>query len=672
MAGAIFTFKTTIDKFSVLSFEGQETISQPYHYIIKLVSPDVEIDINTLAKKRACLAIQNAEGQHKYINGIIGQIALESIAVNHARYEVHLYPVLWLLGYRRQSRIYQQMSVPDIVKKVLEDAGISSSDFSMQLSGSYPQRVFCMQYDETDLAFIERLLSEEGIFYFFRQEQDKEVFVMGDSISAYVNCEPNANIQYHSKSGALATAKEYLYQCSVRVGVYTGKVIVNDYFYEKPDVQLRFPKAADEHNELEVYEHNSGFNDPGHGQSLVKSRVEFHSMPSKTFIGQGDYTSLAAGHKFEIEQHPNSEVNQLLTVIELQQSGKQTQVLVHGEGGDEGVTYGSSFVAVLSEQTIRPKPLTKPIALSQTATVVGPEGEKYYIDKMGRVKVRFHWDRQCEDNECSCWIRVNEFYAGGDHGSQFPPLINDEVIINFIHGDPDRPIVVGRVYNGNQPVPIKADEMVRNIIQTPYGHRVLIDDKNAAISLTTGGGDQLLMTDGWKEDGNMVRLATSDGHTYAAAEGNNLKGIKLVSKAGHSVLLEDDPSPNITVMDKNEELQINFDCDGKAITIDNAGSGAINITCQNGNLVLSAKKIEMSGQSGIEMTSNSHVSISAGTIQLNGSQKVEIEGGMEINAKAGTTFKAESGATMNIEGGATTKVQGGALTEVKGGLVKIN
>jgi len=671
MAEPIFTFKTSSGNFSVLSFEGQESISHPYHYTICLVSTDNEIDLDSLAKKRACMAIQNPDGQQRNINGVIGEIALESIAVNHAIYEVELYPMFWLLGYRKQSRIFQQMSVPDIVKQVLTDAGIPGSDVSMQLSGNYPQRVFCMQYDETDMAFVERLLSEEGIFYFFKQEPDKEVLVLGDSISAHVNCQPANSIEYHSKSGALSTNSEYVFQCSVRVGVHTGKTIVNDYFPEKPDVQLRFPNAANNHNELEVYEQMSGFSEPGHGQSLAKSRQEHYSMPARTLHGKGNFSSLAAGHKFEIKLHPNSNVNQLHTVISVHQKGTQTQVLVHGEGGDEGTTFESTFTAILSEQTIRPKRIKKPIALPQTATVVGPEGEQFYIDKMGRVKVRFHWDRQCEDNECTCWIRVNEFYAGADHGSQFPPLINDEVIINFIHGDPDRPIVVGRVYNGNHQLPIKPDEMIRNIIQTPYGHRILMDDKNAAISLATAGGDRLLMTDGWKEDGNMVRLTSSDGHSYTAAEGNNLKGIKLVSKAGHSVLLEDDPA-NITITDKNEELTINMDCDAKAITIDNSGSGAVNITCQNGKLVLSAKQIEIEGQSGIDMTSNSHISLSAGTIQINGSQKVEIEGGMELSAKAGTTFKAESGATMSIEGGATTKIQGGAMTEVKGALVKIN
>ncbi|KPA12585.1 type VI secretion protein VgrG [Candidatus Magnetomorum sp. HK-1] len=672
MAEPIFTFKTNSGDFSVLAFEGQEKISQPYQYAIQLISTDDNIDLDGLIKKRACLIIQNPDGKQRYVNGVIGQIALVEIAVNHAKYQIELFPMLWLLGYRRQTRIFQQMSVPDIIKKVLDDAGIPASDISMKLSGNYPQRIFCMQSDETDLAFIERLMSEEGIFYFFQQEIDKEIIVLGDSISAHVNCQPDASIQYHSRSGTLSTNDEYVFQCSVRVGVHTGKIVVNDYFPEKPDVQLRFPNAGKQHNELEVYEQVSGFSEPGHGQSLARNRQEYHSMQARTVKGKGNYTSLAAGHKFEIKQHPNVKLNQLHTVLEVHQKGTQTQVLVHGEGGDEGATFESSFIAVLSEQTIRPNRLPKPIALPQTATVVGPEGETFYIDKMGRIKVRFHWDRQCEDNECTCWIRVNEFYAGSDHGSQFPPLVNDEVIINFIHGDPDRPIVVGRVYNGNQTPPIKADEMVRNVIQTPYGHRILMDDKNAALSMTTAGGDQLLMTDGWKEDGNMVSLISSDGHSYTAAEGNNLKGIKVVSKAGHSILLEDDPAPNITIVDKGEQLKINLDCEEKSITIDNSSSGAITIQCQNGKIVLSAKEIEINGQSGIEMTSNSHISLSAGTIQINGRQKVEIEGGMELNAKAGTTFKAESGATMNIEGGATTKVQGGALTEVKGGLVKIN
>jgi len=672
MAEPIFTFKTSSGNFSVLSFEGQEKISQPYYYRIQLISTNDEIDLDDLAKKRASLTIQNPNGQLRQINGVIMQIGLEEVAVNYALYQVELYPMIQLLTYRRQTRIFQQKSVPDIIKKVLLDAGMTSSDISIQLTGNYPQRVFCLQYDETDLQFIERLMAEENIFYFFKQDPVKEVLVLGDSISSYLDCQPSNSIQYHTHSGALATHGEYISQCSVRVGVYSGKVIVNDYFSEKPDTQLRVPQVADKHDELEIYEQSSGFFSSDHGKTLAKSRLEHYRLSSRLHYGKGNYSSLAPGHKFEIQKHPNASINQLHTVVELQQEGVQTQVLVHGEGGDEGTNFKSNFITVLSKHTIRPEPIPKPIAMPQTATVVGPEGESYYIDNMGRVKVRFHWDRQCEDNECSCWIRVNELYAGSDHGSQFPPLINDSVIVSFIHGDPDRPIITGRVYDGKQTLPIKPDQMVRNVIQTPYGHRVLIDDKNACLSLTTAGGDQLLMTDGWKEDGNMVRLASSDGHTFSAAEGNNLKGITLVSKAGHTVSMIDDPSPKISVVDKGEQLKIDLDCDGKSITIDNADSGSINIQCTNGKVVLSAKKVEISGQSGIEMTSNSHISMSAGTIQVNGSQKVEIEGGMEVSAKAGTSFKAESGATMSIEGGATTKIQGGALTEVKGALVKIN
>jgi type VI secretion system secreted protein VgrG len=674
MAEPIFTFNTSSGKFSVLSFEGLEKVSQPYHYQIQLVSTDDEIDLESLAKKRACLTIINSKGKQHYINGLIMQIGLEKVGVNHALYQIDLYPMLQLLAYRQQSRIFQQKSVPDIIKQVLLDAGFSSPDMSIQLSENYPQRVFCMQYNETDLSFIERLMAEEGIFYFFKQESDKEVLVLGDSISAYQDCQPDATIQYHSHSGALAASEldEYLSQCSIRVGVHTGKMIVNDYFYEKPDVQLRVPKAADKNNELEIYEQISGFSAPDHGQTLAKNRLEYHRLNSRILVGDGNYTSLSPGHKFEIQLHPNASVNQLHTVLEIQQKGTQTQVLGHGESEDEGTNFDTNFVAVLSEQTIRPAPKPKPVALPQIATVVGPEGESYYIDDMGRVKVRFHWDRQCEDNECSCWIRVSEGYAGSDHGSQFPPLINDSVIVSFIHGDPDRPIITGRVYDGNQTPPIKPDQMVRNVIQTPYGHRVLIDDKNACMSLTTAGGDQLLMTDGWKEDGNMVRLTSSDGHAFSAGEGNNLKGITLVTKAGHTVSMIDDPSPKISVVDKGEQLKIDLDCDGKSITIDNADSGSVNIQCTNGKIVVSGKTVEINGQSGIDMTSNSHISMSAGTINIKGDQKVEIEGGLELKAKAGTSFKAESGATMSIKGGATTKVQGGALTEVKGALVKIN
>jgi len=671
---ARFLFNSSVGNYSVINFYGEESISKPFCFKINLKSEGADVDPSEMIQQRARLTLINYKLQEHHINGVIGKAGLESANAGLVIYKVEIYPLFWFLKLRSKSRIFQLMSVPDIITQVLEDAGMTGADFQINTSSSYSPRPYCVQYRETDFDFVSRLLSEEGMFYYFQHDVDKEIMVIGDDASALIDCTPEAEVRYHPYSGAKSSEEETLLHCGIEYCVYSGKITLNDYNYEQPDMQLRFSNASDKFNELELYDQPGNYKESSEGEKRVLVKKEIARGRHQILKAEGTFRSITSGHKINIKEHPAQSLNRLYAVLNATHKGTQTQVFQHGEASQEGLSYKTVFSAIPVEFPIRPdKIIPKPLASTQTARVVGPSGEQFYLDDLGRVKIRFHWDGDCEDEEsCTCWVRVSEGYAGSDHGSQFPPLVGDEVIVNFIHGDPDQPIITGRTYNGTNTSPISPTDMIKNMIYTPYGHSVVLDDKNADIALTTGGGEKLLMTDGWKEDGNMVRLVTKDGHTITACEGSNLKGIQLVTKNGHTLLMQDDPTPNITISDMNTELIISLNCDNQSISIINNTSSSVNIECSNGTVTLNAKKLEIQGQSGVEISSSSHISLSAGEISINGSQKVEIEGGMEVKAKAGTTFKAESGATAEFKGGATTKIQGGALTEIKGALVKIN
>lgn len=462
---ARFFFKAATGNFSVLEFEGKESVSEPFYFRVRLKASDGSTDPEDLLKKRASLTLMTQDKKKRFISGVVMEAALEGRAdvldeaENYAVYSVDMVPMFRLLDFRRQSRIYQKMKVPDIVEKVLKEGGLGGGDFKMKLTGSYPTREYCVQYRETDMEFVSRLISEEGIFYFFEHEADREIMVFGDDITAHPDCTPTGEVEYHAKTGNLSSKEELetLHECSMRVGVYSGKVMVNDYNYEKPDMQLRFGSAASKFNDLEVYDHPAGHIEPKHGESLAKSKRDGAFHRSKTISGRGIFRCLTAGHKIKIAKHPEPKFNKLFVVLDVRHEGMSPQSI---ETAEAPLTYEARFSAVPAEVVVRPPQLLpKPRLSIQTAVVVGPAGEEIYTDEHGRVKVQFYWDRDGKNDEnSSCWIRVSQLWAGEGWGAMCIPRIGQEVLVDFIEGDPDEPIIVGRVYNGRNLPPYPGEK----------------------------------------------------------------------------------------------------------------------------------------------------------------------------------------------------------------------
>jgi len=465
---ARFLFETSLGKFSVLDFSGKESVSMLYRFKIRLVSNDDEIQPEDLIKKQARLIFLTYDKKQREISGIIGQASIEENVSGRLIYSVTLHPFAWLLAFRKQSRIFQNMSVPEIIARIIQDAGFEKNTyFKMELSDQYPSREYCVQHNETDYHFISRISSEEGIFFFFIHNDGNECMVFGDDQKAYPECAPAKEVEYHPVTGTLRSERETLSHCSIDASVYSGKVVLKDYNYENPGMQLQFQSSSSKYQELEIYDHPGGFRESDHGEKLALKRRNALMGRKVKIRGRGTYRCLAAGHKFTVSGHSQKGVNGLNLVLTVNHRGRQSQALVYGEADLEGATYDCSFVAVKAVTRIYADyVIPKPKISLQSGVIVGPSGEEIYTDEHGRVKVQFHWDREGKkDGNSSCWIRVSQAWAGSGWGSMHIPRIGQEVIVDFFEGDPDKPVIIGRVYNGEN-LPPYPNEKTRSGVKS--------------------------------------------------------------------------------------------------------------------------------------------------------------------------------------------------------------
>jgi type VI secretion system secreted protein VgrG len=437
------------DKLRVASFTGAEAMSAPFLFHLELVSTDRAIDFTTVVGKQSALTIAGPAGK-RHVHGVVSRFEAKSNGSRFATYEADLVPTVWLLSRRSTCRIYQGMSAPDIVKKVLTDAGIPANQMKFSLRASFPPREYCVQYRETDFAFISRLLEEEGIAYWFEHSASEDVLVMADDKSAALTLPGRAKIAFRAPGG-LVEDEEHVYDFRYAQEVRSGKTTLRDYNYEKPSLNLEVNSQADKETELEVYDYPGAYSDAGEGNRLVAARLEELRATRAMGTGTSDVRRLLPGFRFNLADHWRSDLNAEYLLIRVEHSGSQPRVREEEAAGDKAPIYENTFHCIPSSVAFRPERLTtKPAIVGvQPAVVVGPKGEEIYTDSQGRVKVQFPWDREGQsDDKSSCWIRVSQEWAGVGWGAFVLPRIGHEVLVTFLEGDPDRPLVTGRVYNG--------------------------------------------------------------------------------------------------------------------------------------------------------------------------------------------------------------------------------
>ncbi|WP_313085808.1 type VI secretion system tip protein TssI/VgrG [Pseudomonas sp.] len=448
----------------VLEFSGREAISQPYRFELELVSERPDLDLESLLQRSAFLAF-TSDGIG--IHGQIYRAAQGESGKRLTRYQLTLVPRLAYLAHRTNQRIFQHLSVPQIIARVLEEHGILAGDGHRFDLGPviYPERDYCVQYDETDLHFIQRLCEEEGIHYHFRHSETAHLLVFGDDQTVFPTLAP---VAYQQDSGLVAD-EPVIKRFGVRVETRTSRVTRRDYDFEKPRLTMEAAAPSSTQPDLEDYDYPGRFLDRERGKHLSRRALERHRHDFELAEGDSDQPLLVSGHFLSLSEHPRGDWNQLWLLTEIHHEGKQPQVLeesvtnsapygAQDPADDTGFTQGyrNHFTATPWAVPFRPTlDHPKPRILgSQSAVVTGPAGEEIHCDEYGRVKVQFFWDRHGQaDDKTSCWLRVSSSWAGDHYGGIAIPRVGMEVLITFLEGDPDQPLITGCLYHKENAVP---------------------------------------------------------------------------------------------------------------------------------------------------------------------------------------------------------------------------
>lgn len=439
--------------------EAEEQISSPFWIdVTAFVHKDATVDESKLVGEGATLTIRPPEQDDRYLHGIIVGVRSWEVGTGENRRHVQLriVPSLWKLGQTRNSRIFQRKNIPSIVKEVLDAGKVTHAWGNKRsagpdgLSGSYASKDYVVQYSETDLAFVSRLLERVGIFYFFEFENGKHTMVLVDANASCHDIPGDAKVPFRHDAGG-RSEDAFLDNFSSRLEVRPGTFTLRDFDYLKPGVDLTALAKGQVDANLEIYEYPGGYDDSAAGKFLAKVRLEERRARVELLAGEGRVARLSAGFQFQLEDHPVQALNAkylLLGVRHVGTAREGTKVTADAAAIE---SYRCHLEAIQASVAFRPSRGTpQPVIPGpQTAVVVGPKGEEIYTDAHGRIKVQFHWDRNGKnDDSSSCWMRVSQAWAGPGWGALYLPRIGQEVVVEFLEGDPDRPIVIGAVYNG--------------------------------------------------------------------------------------------------------------------------------------------------------------------------------------------------------------------------------
>jgi type VI secretion system secreted protein VgrG len=437
------------------SMSGAERLGRLFEYQLELASTNHQINAADIVGQNVSIRLDLPAGEPRYFNGFVSCFTQAPASGRLARYRATVVPWLWFLTRTADCRIFQEKKVPDIIKEVFRNHGLT--EFEDRLSGKYRVWEYCVQYRETDFDFVSRLMEQEGIYYFFKHDNGKHTLVLADSGSAHQSYPDYEQIRYHpSDKGAISEEciSEWLVQTSLQPGAYALKDF--DFKNTKKDLLARAQVArSHEGADFEVYDYPGEYTEFGDGENYARRRIEEMQAQYEIITAASDARGICAGCTFSLTEHPRGDQNREYMVTSAEYKVDMGDFYSVGEGSGQ-CDYSVSFTAIDAKQPFRaPRTTPKPsIPGPQTAIVVGPSGEEICTDKYARVKVQFHWDRYGKaDENSSCWIRVAQVWAGKKWGAMYIPRIGQEVIVEFLEGDPDQPIITGRVYNGQATPP---------------------------------------------------------------------------------------------------------------------------------------------------------------------------------------------------------------------------
>lgn len=651
------------------SLEGRESISEPFYFAVRALSEEDAIDDTKIVGKSVSVSIKGEDGQNRFFNGYCVRFVVgHKVDHKYREYGLEIVPWLSLLKYRADCRIFQEMTPVDIIQHVFIQAGFT--DFELKLQSSYDPRTYCVQYRETDFNFVSRLMEEEGIFYYFKHSEATHTLVLCDYAKAYDKV-PKSSLDVTAGSHgdySISTWERKFAFCS-------GKVSHTDYNFTTPSSSLmteqRTILSIPNLSSYEVYDYPGEYGVKSLGDDYARTKMEAIEAEFTEIGASSDYPCLCAGFIFKTGSNQNPQDAKKSFVV---------KTIVHqaSEGGyrsnSEAFSYSNQFTCVPDDVVLRslqktPKPF---IRGTQTAVVVGPSGEEIFTDEYGRIKVQFFWDRLGTRNEnSSCWIRVAQIWAGKKWGAQFIPRIGQEVLVSFLEGDPDRPLIIGSVYNAEMmptyELPAKKTQSGIKSRSTKTGS----PDNFNEIRFEDDKGNELFYLHAEKDEKEVVEndQRVEIGHNQSISVGNDQDitvghnstesiGNDLTQSVGHNTSLTTGNDHSNAVA-RNMSLSVGNNRDtaigndqsisvgnnktesiGKNSTLDvgvdlNETVGGSHVENVSKDFAVSAKTIQLSakdsitikvGKAQITMKKNGDISISGGKINVKGSGKVVVKG----------------------------------------------
>jgi len=701
------------DVLALTSFSGQEAISRLFHYRLEMISDNDSIQAKDLIGTPISWSVLETDGKRAF-NGVVSRLVAGPAYKGGKRtYLADVVPQMWFLTRTANCKIYQNLSALDIIKKVLQDYGVTN--VSYKTTATYNERDYCVQYRETAFNFISRLMEYEGIFYYFSQADGKHTLVLGDANSVFQDC-PDSTVIYGSGgSSAYNVVHTWEHHYEYRSGVITQA----DHNFETPANSL----IANENTVLqlkgiasyELFDYPGGYMVKDNGQAEVKIRMEEEETAYEVISAGSNCETFYAGGKFTLKEHDVAAEQGSYVITSIQHQARDTSYDKHAGGS----AYENTFTCIPATVTYRPARVTPtPIVQgAQTAVVVGKAGEEIDCDEYGRVKVQFFWDRLGKsDQDSSCWVRVSHHWAGKGWGAIFTPRIGQEVIVDFLEGDPDRPLITGRVYNADQMPPytlpdnktvstIKGDSSKGG--SSHGGNELCFEDKKDSELVTLHAEkDQAIKVE--HDESHWVghdrtktidhdettevknnRTETVDNDESITIKGNRTEEVdkdeSITIKGNRTEEVDKDESITIKgnrteEVDKDESITIkgqrteNVTKD-ESITI--SGGRTIKITKDDtlnvtgGQTISIGKALSITatekitlttGQSSITMSNDGTISIQGMKISIQGTQSVEISG-MNLKSTADVSNKI-AGTMVNLEAN--------GINTIKGALVKVN
>jgi type VI secretion system secreted protein VgrG len=623
---------------------GAERISRPFQFRLNLLSTNGSLEYKTIVGQRVSITLKMGDNKKRYLNGFVSSFSQGKTDERFTAYTAEVVPWLWFLSRTSDCRIFQNKSVPDIVKQVFSDLGFQ--DFKLSLQGQYEPLVYCVQYRESDLNFVSRLMEHAGILYFFEHDKDKHTLVLGDATSVHKPCPEQSNARMDYTAGGAIWDEDVVSAWRMDLNLRPGKYALTDYNFETPGTNLLSSEETvykvGGNDAYEIYDYPGDYGKKNEGEAATKLRMQEEETAHLWAAGSGGCRSFVTGYKFDLSGHSRSELNRSYLLTEVRHSAS-VGANYYSSGNSSDAFYSNDFSCIPASIPFRPPRLTpKPFVQGpQTAVVVGPAGEEIYTDKYSRIKVQFFWDRQGKkDENSSCWMRVSQPWAGKGWGAINIPRIGQEVIVEFLEGDPDRPIITGRFYNAEQMPPYKlADNQTRTTFMSRSTKGGGASNFNELRFEDQKGSEQIFMN----AEQDMDLRVENQSREFIGSDRH------LIVKANQRELVEADKHAHV----KGTHFE----------KID--GDMSLQIGAKQMEKVGGDKSIEVDGARKEEIVGND-------SLQVGRDQKTQIGGNLSLqvgqssNAKVGMTHAMEAGQTIHLKGGMTVIIEAGMQLSLVG------